>query len=365
MKDRLFWGFVCAVSLLATVTVSLLCLRVGLDVGVLVVKKSSLYFRNAPDWISIWIPDELLQNVGGLVSVTPVTIAVLAVMRGAVPTWFAQFGMSAFRSLIADLKRLWRARHPGSPRPPSGEVLLSLIKPGVSVFCAAFLVGSVGSFGTATVPSRSPITYVFAPDSMLSVLPIHPLVHFENAEIDASVEPAELAARGTALNDAQKAVLNRVVEALRPCAAPDRPVAIKPYGFASDDPIQIRGAEPDESDRLNVEAANRRARGVYDELIESVAPNVPGMTVEAPIVWREFDEMRNVRNSMIRVPEESERDPSADRVVLLSLTSTGACRSADSSSRTDSPEPTAGTDAATRSHAPAAFRSDFRRRTQS
>ena len=131
-----------------------------------------------------------------------------------------------------------------------------------------------------------------------------------------------------------------MIEALRPCVAADRPVAIRPYGFASDDPFLIRGAESAESDRLNVEAANRRAESVHealDALIESVAP---GMTVEAPIVWREFDEMRNVRNSMIRVPEGSERDPSADRVVLLSLRSTGACRSVDSYSRSDSPEPT-------------------------
>lgn len=202
MKERLFWGIVCAVSLLATVTVSLLGLWAGLKLGVLVVQKSSSYFMNPPGWIAVWIPEELRRNAGGLVSVTPVAIAVVTVMRGAVPSWFAQFGTSAFRSLKCELKKLWNASNPGSPIPFKRAVLLSLLKPGVSVFCAAFLVGSVGSYGT-TAPSRPTVTYVFAPDSLLTVLPIHPLVHFENAAVDASVEPVELAERGTALNGAE------------------------------------------------------------------------------------------------------------------------------------------------------------------
>lgn len=43
---------------------------------------------------------------------------------------------------------------------------------------------------------------------------------------------------------------------------------------------------------------------------------------------------------MILVPDESARGPFADRVVLLSLTSTGACRSDDSYSRSGSPAAT-------------------------
>ena len=74
--------------------------------------------------------------------------------------------------------------------------------------------------------------------------------------------------------------------------------------------------------------------GALDMLARSVAP---GVEVEAPMEWSDFDEMRRVRNSMIVVPDESARDPFADRVVLLSLTSTGACRSDDSYSRSDSP----------------------------
>lgn len=335
MKERLFWGLVCVVSLLATVAVCLLGLWAGLKAGVMVVKKSSLYFENAPGWISEFIPDELLQNAGEFVSVTPSAIVVAAIMTGAVPTWSAQFGTSAFRSLIDEVKKLWHAKRPGSSRPPSGTVLLSLIKPGVSVFCAAFLLGTIGSFGNE---SRPPATYVFPSDSTLNVLPIHPVVHFENAEINSFVEPFELTDRGTTLNDAQKESLKEFVQKLRQCATSERPVTITLYGFASDDLFVISGVDKTKSNKLNVEVANRRAGAVYDALTEFISeliePKEPGgMTVEAPAKWNTFEEMVGTRNSMIHFPEgtdrDRDRDPLADRVVVLHPTSLGTCRSVD------------------------------------
>ena len=318
MKERLFWGFVCAVSLVATATVCLLGLWAGLKAGVMVVKKSSSYFENAPGWISALIPDELLQNAGEFASVTPATIVVVAIMRNAVPTWFAQFGTSAFGSLIDEVKRLWHAGRPGSPRSPSGTVLLSLIKPGVSVFCAAFLLGTIGSFGNG---SRPPATYVFPSDSTLNVLAIHPVVHFENAGVDSSVE---LTGRGTTLNAARRVSLTEFVQKLRRCATSERPVTIKLYGFASDDPFA--GIDEAKSDELNVEAANRRARSVYDALTELISG---GMTVDVPTQWTTFADMASTRDLMIRFPAGTDRDPFADRVVVLHLTSFGTCRSVD------------------------------------
>ena len=339
MKRRLLCRGACVVPLLVFCMTSFLFLRAGLEAGVRVVQEASSFFGRS-GFIVDWIPEELRQNAGDVASVAPSALAVLVAIRGALPTWFAQFGMLAFRSLMNEMKKLWRAGLPGSPRPTLVTMLLSLLKPGVSVFGAAFLIGS---YGTTAKPSRPPVTYVVAPDSVLTVLQIHPVMHFENAEIDASVEPFGLTERGTTLDDARQAALQRMVEALRSCAASDPPVAIRPYGFASDDPFQGGGAELEDSDRLNVEAANRRARSVYgalDMLARSVAP---GVEVEAPMEWSDFDEMRRVRNSMIVVPDKSARDPFADRVVLLSLTSTGACRSDDSYSRSGSP---AATDAA-------------------
>ena len=336
MRERLFWQAVCVVALLAFCVTSFLFLWAGLEVGVTVVREISSYFGRS-GFIVDWIPEELRQNAGDVASVAPLALVVLVAIRGALPTWFAQFGMLAFLSLMGEMKKLWRAGLPDSPRPTPATMLLSLLKPGVPVFGAAFLIGS---YGTTAVPSRPPVTYVVAPDPMLTVLQIQPVVHFENAEIDVSVEPFGLTERGTTLDDARQAALQRMIEALRPCAASDPPVSIRPYGFASDDPFQGGGAGLDDSDRLNVEAANRRARSVYgalDMLARSVAP---GVEVEAPMEWSDFDEMRRVRNSMIVVPDESARDPFADRVVLLSLTSTGACRSDDSYSRSGSPAST-------------------------
>lgn len=219
------------------------------------------------------------------------------------------------------------------------------------MIAAAFLFGSYGAPADPP-PRRPPVVYV-SPDSMLSVLPIHPLVHFENAAVDGA---GELTERGTTLHDARRTTLTEDVEALRPCATLDSPVTIRPYGFASDHPFLMPGVDRDESDRLNVEAANRRAGAVYDALAGSIEP---GMTIEAPIVWKRFDEMVNVRNSMIRVPEGSDRDPAADRVVVLHLMSLGVCRAFDPPASFTAAEPPVPTDAAPPSDGPATSRSDF------
>lgn len=325
MKERLFWGFVCAVSLLASGTVSLLCLWAGLRVGITIVKTISLHFTPPPDWLSTWIPEELLQSVDGLVSVTPAIIAVLAIMRGAASDWFA----AAFGSLKCEIKKLWKAGDPSnnSERSTRATVLLALIKPGAFVFCAGVVLGSAGSFGT-TIPS--PVTYVF-PDSTLNVLPIHPVVHFDNAEVDSSFE---LTDRGTTLNDARRVSLTEFVQKLRRCATSKRPVTITLYGFASDDPFVSPDIDQAKSDELNVQAANRRAWSVYDALTELISeliePEEPGgMTVEEPTNWDTFADMARTRDLMIRFPAGTDRDPFADRVVVLHLTSFGTCRPVD------------------------------------
>lgn len=258
----------------------------------------------------------------------PLVVAALAAMHGGWSTQIVHFATSVVK-LLEECLKFPKGEHSWvGPRRDPG-LLQSFLGPCPHLAVVAFLVGSYGA--PPAEPSRPPVAYVLSPDSMLSVLRVHPLVHFENAEVGPTDELTE---RGVTLSTAREAALEEVVEALRPCAVPERPVTIKPYGFASDDPFldQFSDGIRDDSDELNVEAANRRAEAVhaaFAKLAESAAPDEPGMTVEAPIAWGGFDEMVEARNAMIRVPADSERDPFDDRVVVLRMMSTGACRAVD------------------------------------
>lgn len=307
------WGGA-AILLLSFVMFGALCLWAGLVFGTAFVRTGTPFLQ-AP-----WIPEELRRNADDLVSVMPLAAAVLASMRGGLPILLARFSTSIV-GFLEECMKLAAGGPSWLGEPGRAGLLPSFLAPSPHLIAAAFLLGSYGA-PAEQPPRRPPVVYV-SPDSILSVLPIHPLVHFENAAIDGA---GELTERGTTLHDARRTVLREDIEALRPCATLDRPVTIRPYGFASDHLFQMPGVDRDESDRLNVEVANRRAGAVYDALAELSGP---GMTVEAPIVWERFDEMVNARNSMIRVPDGSDRDPSADRVVVLHLMSLGACRAFD------------------------------------
>ena len=285
----------------------LLCLRFGLEFGTEFVQRVASRIPDAG------LPEELRGNPDALVSVLTLVFAVLAAMHGGLPNLLAGISTHIVRFLTEYLNL---------PKEKSNQarLVLSFL---FYVLIAAFLVGS---YRAPAEPSRPPpVTYVFSPDFMLSVLPLNPLVHFENAAVGSA---GELTERGTTLNDARRVSLRReFVQKLRQCATSDRPVTIRPYGFASDDPFLNPGVD---SDGLNVDAANRRARAAYDALNELISeliePEEPGgMTVEAPTEWDTFEEMVSERNLMIRVPEESKRDPFADRVAVLHPMSFGAC----------------------------------------
>ena len=330
--------------LLAFVAFCLLCLWAGMVLGVAFVRTGSSFVSSS--LMTAWMPEALRRNADDLLSVMPLTGAVLAAMHGGLPSRLARFATSIVQFLEECLK-LPAGGHSWFGKPGEPGLMPSFVAPCPSLVVAAFLLGSYGAMPPE--PARPPVTYVFSSDAMLSVLPIHLLVHFENAGVDAADELTE---RGTTLNDARRAGLEEVVEALRPCAASDRPVTIRPYGFASDDPFP---GDVRESDRLNVEAANRRARAAHEALAALIEP---GMTIEAPVVWERFEEMANARNSMIRVPEGSDRDSLADRVVVLRLTSTGDCRAVGPYGPSNAAGPSAGTDTAPPPAAPATSRSD-------
>lgn len=333
------WVFA-AILLLAFAAFGLLCLSAGMALGVVFVEAGSSVADGLLAWerITKFVPGAFRRNPRDVVSVMPLVVAVLAAAHGGWSKRLVEFAKSVVQFLVECLKfpageHSWfgKSGKPGKSG-KSGEsdkpgLVQSFLAPCPHLTVAAFLLGSFGA--TPAEPSRPPVAYVLSSDSMLSVLPIHPLVHFENADVGPA---GELTERGVTLSDARKAALEEVVEALRPCAAADRPVTIRPYGFASDDPFRFFDGLRDDSDELNVEAANRRAKAVHEALVQLTGPgepDEPAMTVEAPIAWDEFEEMVEARNAMIRVPEEGTRDPFDDRVVVLNMVSTGACRAVD------------------------------------
>ena len=343
------WGGA-AILLLAFVAFGALCLWAGLVVGTEFVQWGASFIEAA------WIPEELHLNAPKLVSAIPLAAAVVAAIHGSLPTLLTRFWTSIVRFLEECLK-LAAGQASWLGEPDRAGLLPSFLAPCPHLIAAAFLFGS---YGAPTEPPRPPVTYVFSPDSMPSVLPIHPLVHFENAAVGAA---GELTEHGTTLQDARRVLLKEFVQRLRQCATSSRPVTIRPYGFASDDPFEIPGIDHAESNGLNVGAANLRALSVYDALTELISeliePEEPGgMTVEAPTEWNTFKEMASRRNSMIRVPEESNRDPFADRVVVLHLTSFGTCRPVDPPAPSDAAAPLAPTNAVPLSNEPAMSRSD-------
>lgn len=341
--------------LLAFAAFGLLCLWAGMVLGTAFVQTGASVVHGflEIELITKFVPEALHRNPGdvlSVMSVMPLVVALLAAMHGGWSMRLARFATSVVRLLEESLK-FPAGEHSWFGEPGKPGLLQSFLAPCPHLAVAAFLVGS---YGTTPAETSRPVAYVLAPDSMLSVLRIHPLVHFENAEVGPA---GELTERGVTLSTAREAALEEVVEALRPCAAPERPVTIRPYGFASDDPFLDRFSDGirDDSDELNVEAANRRAEAVHAalaKLTESAAPDEPGMTVEAPIAWGGFDEMVEERNAMIRVPADSARDPFNDRVVVLLMMSTGACRAVDPPAPANPAEPTARTDTAPRLDTP-------------
>ena len=161
-----------------------------------------------------------------------------------------------------------------------------------------------------------------------TLLPVHLLLHFRNAQLS---EPnGGLSGSGVVLEPLHERMLDATVNTLRECAEPENPVRIRPYGFASSTPFTGR----DDTDDLNVMAANRRARAAYKALNERL-PDGSLVNVEEPPRWDTFGEMVEVRDGCIESPsEERGRDPFLDRVVVLELQTSGRCAPADWATRT-------------------------------
>ena len=161
------------------------------------------------------------------------------------------------------------------------------------------------------------------------LLPVHFLLHFQNAQLS---EPnGGLNGSGVDLEPLHEGMLGAIVNTLRKCADQENPVRIRPYGFASSKPFAGR----DDTDDLNVMAANRRARAVYKALNENGRLDGSHVNVEEPPRWDTFAAMVKERDACIESPSgERGRDPFFDRVVVLDLQTPGRCAPADWAART-------------------------------
>ncbi len=207
-----------------------------------------------------------------------------------------------------------------------GGCMLSLWKCGRALVVPAVLSGSVASVANPPPP----------PIVERVLVPVLHQVHFENA----AFEEGRLSDRGVTLGSAREAVVERILDELKQCADredPEKsPVKIKPYGFASDD--EFRGSGPRENETRNLQAANARARAVYDKLqqLRNSLEDSRWIKLEGPQRWhvpKEWDDsdqspemqaMRKERDSLIPVVGD-DRDPFADRAVVLKLTNPGKC----------------------------------------
>ena len=162
----------------------------------------------------------------------------------------------------------------------------------------------------------------------MEIRPVHLLLHFRNAQLS---EPnGGLSGSGVDLEPLHKRMLDATVNTLRECADQENPVRIRPYGFASSKPFAGR----DDTNDLNVMAANRRARAVYKALKERL-PDGSLVNVEEPPRWDTFAAMVKERDACIESPSgERGRDPFFDRVVVLDLQTPGRCAPADWAART-------------------------------
>lgn len=137
--------------------------------------------------MTVWMPEALRRNADTLLSVMPLTAAVLAAMQGGLPSWLGRFATSIvqFPRRMPEAAGGWtllvrRARRAG-PDP-----VFSRLAPCPSLIVAAFLLGSYGA--TPAEPARPPVTYVFSSNSMLRILPIHPAGAFRECGGHREVE---------------------------------------------------------------------------------------------------------------------------------------------------------------------------------
>ena len=160
-------------------------------------------------------------------------------------------------------------------------------------------------------------------------------VAFDNARLDedptGTLTPIQRLTKdsdGIALPDRQQERLSRLAAALRACALPDRRVRPSIQGYSStrefvdaqDQPLQ-------DSQALNVEAANLRAGVVIDHLREQRAGEGNGVDIDH-VPWTDYSTMRRPFLDS-REEFQSAAQELLNRVVLVEVRDAGGCALGD------------------------------------
>ena len=162
-----------------------------------------------------------------------------------------------------------------------------------------------------------PTTPTSSPSSLEQriVLPETLRVHFDDAE--PNTDWTDVTRRGVTLGPDRKKRLEAMLTMLGRSLDPKREhIQMTVYGFASS--AQFPNAKSlEESDRLNLLAANHRADAVHD-LLEGVAAKQQGLRVSKLNPWVQLKDMKD-RREKIPVPAGLQRESFAHRVALVEL----------------------------------------------
>ena len=189
--------------------------------------------------------------------------------------------------------------------------MFALVKPSLYFAPPLFVIGWLLPFNPEKPPCPTATT-------QRVLQPVSLRVNFDNAKLD---ENRHLAEHGVTLEPASRTPLKAALAALDECVQLGaRPVTVKLYGFASND--RFRGLTLRKSDKRNLEAANKRVKSAY-ETLQDLARDFDGVTIEAPDGWNTLDEMKKERELKIPVLDGVDRDPVADRVVVLKPSALG------------------------------------------
>lgn len=162
-----------------------------------------------------------------------------------------------------------------------------------------------------------PTTPTSSPSSLEQriVLPETLRVHFDDAE--PNTDWTDVTRRGVTLGPDRKKRLEAMLTMLGRSLDPKREqIQMTVYGFASSAQF-INAKSLEESDRLNLLAANRRADAVHD-LLEGVAAKQQGLRVSKLNPWVQLKDMKD-RREKIPVPAGLQRESFAHRVALVEL----------------------------------------------
>ena len=156
-------------------------------------------------------------------------------------------------------------------------------------------------------------------------------VAFDNARLDedptgtlAPIQRLTKDSDGIALPDRQQERLSRLAAALRACALPDRRVRLSIQGYSSTrEFVDAQDQRLQDSQALNVEAANLRAGVVIDHLREQRAGEGNGIDIDH-VPWTDYSTMRRPFLDS-REEFQSAAQELLNRVVLVEVRDAGGC----------------------------------------